>query len=107
MTIRSWVRSLIARTPRPVRKATIRFRPSVEFLEERIVLNSYPAANIQDLINAITDSNSHPGANTITLTNNSWTFIGGVPISPYTLTAVSNSTDGATGLPVIAKGNNL
>jgi hypothetical protein len=71
----------------------------LEALEDRSLLNAYMAATVSDLIADINDANQHPGANTIALT---------APItSPYVLTAVDNTTDGATGLPVIANGDNL
>ena len=99
MTPRSWIRRLFARTPASARKAPARYRPAIEGLEERIVLNNYTAANAADLIADIGLANTAGGTNTITLS--------AAPSSPYTLTAVDNSTDGATGLPVIAAGDNL
>src|SRR3954469_3064537 len=73
-------------------------RANVEALEDRVVLNSYTAANAAELATAIELANASHDANVITLTApNS---------SPYELSAVSNG-DGATGLPVIAAGNNL
>jgi hypothetical protein len=100
MTTRSWLRNLFAsRTPRTIRKAPARRHLQVEALEERVVMNSYTAATTADLIADIGLANAAGGANTITLS--------AAPSSHYTLTAVNNSTDGATGLPVIAANDNL
>jgi hypothetical protein len=100
MSMRSWIHKLFAsRTPRTIRKAPARRRLHIEQLEDRLVLNSYTAASAADLIADIGLANAAGGANTITLTAAS--------SSHYTLTAANNSTDGATGLPVIAAGNNL
>jgi hypothetical protein len=60
-------------------------------------LSSYTALTASDLIAYINAANSAGGTNTITLT--------APTTSPYVLTAVDNSTDGATGLPVIRGGN--
>ena len=57
------------------------------------------AATVSDLIADINAANTAGGANTITLT--------APTTSPYVLTAVNNTTDGATGLPVIAANDNL
>src|SRR5262249_10791677 len=113
MTTHSWFRKLFApRTPRPPpagprtarrapagsRRAPAR-RPHLEALEDRLVLSSYTAATAGDLIKDIGLANAAGGANTITLS--------AAPSSPYTLTGVDNTTDGANGLPVIAAGDNL
>jgi hypothetical protein len=66
-------------------------------MEDRTVLNSYTAASVPDLIADISKANSHGGSNTITL----------VAGNTFTLTAVDNTTDGPTGLPVIAANDNL
>jgi len=97
MAIRSWFSRLFARKT-PARRRP-RARLLLEALEDRTLLNSYLAASTADLINDINLANAAGGANTITLTAPS--------SSPYTLTAVDNTTDGATGLPVIAAGDNL
>ena len=76
-----------------------RLHPSLAALEARIVLAQYNAITVTDLIADISLANSAGGTNTITLTAPS--------ASPYVLTAVDNTTDGPTGLPVIAAGNNL
>jgi hypothetical protein len=71
----------------------------VEQLEDRMVPSNFTAASVSDLIADINASNRHGGTNTITLT---------APTnSPYVLTAVDNTTDGATGLPVIKANDNL
>jgi hypothetical protein len=64
-------------------------------LEARTLLTSYTAATVADLIADINAANKAGGTNTIALT--------APTSSPYVLTAVDNSTDGATGLPVIAR----
>ena len=97
MAIRSWFSRLFARKT-PARRRP-RARLLLEALEDRTLLNSYLAASTADLINDINLANAAGGANTITLTAPS--------SSPYTLTAVDNTTDGATGLPVIAVHDNL
>src|SRR5262245_155935 len=99
MTTHTWIRRLFDRKPRTVRKAPARFRPRLEALEDRTLLNNYMAATAADLINDIGLANTAGGTNTITLTADT--------SSPYTVTAVDNTTDGPTGLPVIAAGNNL
>jgi hypothetical protein len=63
------------------------------------MLSSYSAATASDLINDINAANAAGGANTITLT--------APTTSPYILTAVNNTSDGPTGLPVIAKKDRL
>jgi hypothetical protein len=62
-------------------------------------LASYSAASVSALITDITAANTNGGANTITLT--------AATTAPYVLTAVNNTTNGATGLPVIADDDNL
>jgi hypothetical protein len=68
----------------------------VKQLEDRALPSGFTAANISDLIADINAANNAGGTNTITLTAPS--------TSPYVLTAVNNTTDGATGLPVISGG---
>jgi hypothetical protein len=83
--------------PRPPGRG--RLRPHLEPFEDRTLLSSYLAATVADLIADINAANAAGGANTITLT---------APTSnPYVLTAVDNTTDGANGLPVIAKKDTL
>ena len=99
MATHTWIRRLFAKKPRTIRKAPAPFRPAVLALEDRIVLNGYTAATAADLITDIGLSNQAGGKNTITLSAPTG--------STYTLNAVNNSTDGPTGLPVIAAGNIL
>jgi hypothetical protein len=68
-------------------------------MEDRLVPTNYSAATVSTLIADIQAANTAGGANTITLT--------APTTSPYALTAVNNSTNGATGLPVIAANDNL
>jgi hypothetical protein len=60
------------------------------------VLSNFTAATVSDLIADINAANQAGGSNTITLT-----------ATTYNLTAVDNTTDGATALPVIAANDNL
>ncbi len=83
----------------PYRPAAPRFRPRLETLEERALPSTYYAATASELIADINAANKAGGANTIVLT--------APTTSPYVLTAVNNATDGATGLPVLAKKDNL
>jgi hypothetical protein len=87
----------IGRISRPPGRG--RLRPRLEQFEDRTLLASYMAASVSDLINDIKAANTAGRSNTITLT--------APAASPYVLTAVDNSTDGPTGLPVITKGNTL
>jgi len=82
------------RAPAPRRHG---FRPRLEGLEGRTLLSNYTAASVADLIADIKLSNQAGGSNTITL----------VAGNPFQLTAVDNTTDGATGLPVIAANDSL
>jgi hypothetical protein len=68
-------------------------RPRLEQLEDRSLPSSFTAATVSDLIADINAANLAGGTNTITLT--------APTTSPYVLTAVDNTTDGPTGLPVI------
>jgi hypothetical protein len=74
-------------------------RLRLEQLEDRTLLSSYSAATVSDLIAEINAANKAGGTNTITLT--------APTSSPYVLTAVDNTTDGATGLPVVSKKDTL
>jgi hypothetical protein len=76
-----------------------RVRPRLEQLEDRTALSNFNAFTVADLIADINAANKAGGANTITLTAST--------TSPYVLTAVDNTTDGANGLPVIKKGDTL
>src|SRR5437879_1172893 len=79
--------------------ATRRRRPrlAIEQLEDRTVPSNFTAGTVADLIADINASNTGGGSNTITL----------VAGTTFTLTAVDNTTDGATGLPVIAANDSL
>jgi hypothetical protein len=69
----------------------------MEPLESRKLLASFTATSVADLIGDINAANAAGGANTITLA------AGG----SFKLVAVDNTTNGPTGLPVIAAGNDL
>jgi hypothetical protein len=71
----------------------------LERLEDRTALSNFNAATVSDLITDINAANKAGGTNTITLT--------APTTSPYVLTAVDNTMDGANGLPVIANHDTL
>ena len=48
MASRSWIRKLLARAPRPARKAAARHRPRVEALEDRTAPAVYTVTNALD-----------------------------------------------------------
>src|SRR5262249_20680416 len=85
------------RKPNAGSRKPLRLRPQLEALEDRCMPSTYYAATASDLIADIKASNLQGGANTIVLT--------APTTSPYVLTATDNTTDGATVLPVIAKGD--
>jgi hypothetical protein len=62
-----------------------------------MLLSSYTAATVSDLIADIKAANAAGGSNTITLAKK----------AVFTLTQVNNTSDGDNGLPVIASGDNL
>ena len=72
-------------------------RPTLEQLEDRLVPSTLNAATVADLIADINAANLAGGSNTIVLAAN----------TTFDLTAVNNTTDGANGLPVIAKNDSL
>jgi hypothetical protein len=74
-----------------------RARLGVEQLEDRLTPSNFTAATVSDLIADINAANQAGGPNTITL----------VAGNTFSLTNVDNTTDGATGLPVIAANDNL
>src|SRR5215471_3446650 len=69
----------------------------LERLEDRTALSNFNALTVSDLIADINAANAGGGSNTITLT--------APTTSPYVLTAVDNTTDGPTGLPLISGGS--
>jgi hypothetical protein len=75
----------------------MRLRPNLEQLEDRTLPSNYTASTVADLINDISAANKAGGTNTITLAAN----------TTFDLTAVNDTTDGPTGLPVIKKGDSL
>src|SRR5262249_13845330 len=84
-----------ARRPRP--PACRGPRLTLERLEDRALLSGFTASTVSELIADVTAANAAGGANTITL----------VAGKSFTLTVAGNSTDGATGLPVIAAHDSL
>src|SRR5467141_2687286 len=74
-----------------------RLRLTLEQLEDRSLPSNYTAASVSDLIADIHAANLAGGSSAITL----------VPGSTFSLTAVDNTSDAATGLPVIAANDNL
>jgi hypothetical protein len=103
MLLTSWLSSLASDVrprgdgrPRRRQPATRPRRPrlSLEQLEDRTLPSTFYAATAFDLIADIKAANQSGGSNTIVLT--------APTTSPYVLTAVNNTTDGANGLPVIA-----
>jgi hypothetical protein len=72
-------------------------RLRLEPLEDRTAPANFTAANAAELIAATDAANLTPEADTITLAAG----------KTFTLTAANNSTEGATGLPVIAPGSTV
>src|SRR5262249_60390541 len=85
------------RSPRPPTRQRRRAQLRLEQLEDRALPLPSAAGSVADLIADINAANQGGGSNTITL----------VAGTTFTLTAVDNTTDGATGLPVIAANDNL
>src|SRR5262249_28593393 len=81
--------------PPSARRRNVRL--AVESLEDRVTPANYSAASVSDLIADINAANLTPEADTITL----------VASKTFTLNVVDNTTDGATGLPVIAASEDL
>ncbi|HMF20134.1 MAG TPA: hypothetical protein VKE98_23200, partial [Gemmataceae bacterium] len=106
MSFFSWLASAIGnrqsaiggglRKPKSGSRMPLRFRPQLETLENRMLPSTYYAATASDLIADINAANKAGGSNTVVLT--------APTTSPYVLTAVDNSKDGSTGLPMIKKG---
>ncbi len=105
MSFFSWMRNgrsnRAARRRAQHRPEARRFRPQLEALEDRALPSTFYAATASDLIADIKAANLQGGANTIVLTAPTTSY------DPYRLTAADNTTDGATVLPVIAKGDAL
>jgi hypothetical protein len=103
MSFFSWLRVPTSiRSPRgraDRRRTARRFRPHLEALEDRTLPSTFYAATASDLITDINAANKAGGTNTIVLT--------APTTSPYVLTAVNNTTDGANGLPQISKKDSL
>jgi hypothetical protein len=72
-------------------------RLALEQLEDRTVPSNFTATSVANLVADINAANAVGGSNTITL----------VAGTTFNLSAVDNTTDGATGLPVIAANGNL
>jgi hypothetical protein len=68
-------------------------RLTVEQLEDRLVPSHFTAATVSDLITDINAANLAGGSNTITL----------VAHKSFNLTAVNNTANGPTGLPVMRR----
>jgi hypothetical protein len=94
---RRWLPRTIGGTRAPAARRRGGAHPGLERLEDRTVPSSFTAASVSDLIADINAANATGGSNTIAL----------VAGKTFTMTAVDNTTDGATGLPVIASGDNL
>jgi hypothetical protein len=78
--------------PKPPRRPLL-----LEQLEDRALPSAYTAGSVADLIADINAANQAGGSNTIVLAAN----------TTFDLTAVDNTTNGASGLPVIANKDNL
>jgi hypothetical protein len=72
-------------------------RPRLEQLEDRALLSNFTASTVSDLIADIKAANRAGGTNTITLAAN----------TTFSLTKVDDTTDGATGVPLISAGDAL
>jgi len=86
--------------PRSPRRQARKHRPTrllLERLDDRVLPSAYTAGNVSDLIADINAANQAGGSNTITL----------VAGTTFNVAAVNNTTDGATGLPVITANDNL
>jgi len=95
--LKLWSTASVRNRPQAPRRRDLRLR--LEQLEDRLVPSTFNAATVSDLIADIKASNTAGGANTINLT--------AATNAPYILAAVDNTTDGATGLPVIAAKDKL
>jgi hypothetical protein len=88
MANRTWIRKLFDRKTRTIRTEPVRYRPRLEVLEDRTLLNN-PAAD--GLLSAIQNNNISGSSTTITLT----------PNTTYDFTQSDNVSNGANALPVI------
>jgi len=95
---KNWRRLALSGRRHSPRRRRPDYGPPVEALECRTLLTAY-AATAAQLVADINAANKSGGTNTITLT--------APTTSPYVLSAVNNTTDGPTMLPVIKKGDNL
>jgi hypothetical protein len=94
--LKNWRRLASDSRRRRPRRGRPDYGPPVEALECRTLLTAYAAATAAQLVADINAANKSGGTNTITLT--------APTTSPYILT---NSVDGANGLPQISKKDNL
>src|SRR6516165_5736870 len=94
--LRNWRRLALSGRRSSPRRRRPDYGPPVEALECRTLLTAYAAATAAQLVADINAANKSGGTNTITLT--------APTTSPYVLT---NTPDGANGLPVISRKDNL
>jgi hypothetical protein len=94
--LRNWRRLALGFRRHSPRRRRPDYGPPIEALECRTLLTAYAAATAAQLVADINAANKSGGTNTITLT--------APTTSPYIL---ANSADGANGLPVISKKDNL
>lgn len=97
--MRNWRHRVSSFRRHSPRRKRPNYGPPIEALECRVLLTAYSAATAADLIADINAANKAGGANTITLT--------APTTSPFIMSAVNNTTNGPTALPVIKKGDNL
>jgi hypothetical protein len=67
MAMRTWVRRLLDRQPRTIRKDLFRFRARLEALEDRTLLSVAVATTTNELVNDIAAANNGTGPTTILL----------------------------------------
>src|SRR5262245_2395816 len=97
--LKTWRRLALGGRRHAVRRRRPDYGPPVEALECRTLLTAYAAATAAQLVADINAANKSGGTNTIALT--------APTTSPYILTGVNNTADGANGLPQIARKDNL
>jgi hypothetical protein len=93
--LKLWRSASVRNRPQAPQRRNLRLR--LEQLEDRLVPSTFNAATVSDLIADINAANKAGGSNTIVLAAN----------TTFDLTAVNNTTNGANGLPVIAKNDSL